>query len=247
MKKIILLINVILLFSSCEKVDDDTNLNCIENCTHIEGKITTKDNLPVKNIQLIFRFQKSIGTNSIYTRKIAKTKTDSNGNYSMDFYLKDEELGDSGPGWLNMFIVQNSINGNLFYVSNICLFEDILPILDRNTSLVKNVYLPTKKEIKIKLKNFVKLQEGDYFEVQLYVPSGFEDNEFNGYGNYFRYHTEAINKYRINIASQTFTIPAALNQTNYVVLVRMKNGVYTEETIPVSVDENSNTVLTYDY
>lgn len=247
MKKIILFINVILLYSSCEKVDDDTNLSCIENCTHIEGKITTKNNLPVKNVQLIFRFQKSTGTNSIYTRKIAKAKTDSNGNYSMDFYLKDEELGDSGPGWLNMFIEQNSINGSLFYVNRIYLFEDILPIYDRNTSRINNVYLPTKKDLKIKLQNFVQLQEGDYFEVQLYVPSGFENNELNTYGNYYRYHTEGINKYRINVSSKTFTIPAALNQTNYVVLVRMKNGLYSEETIPVAVDENSNTILTYDY
>ena len=238
---------VSILLCSCEKVDDDTNLNCIENCTHLEGKITTKDNLPVKNVQLIFRFQKSIGTNSIYTRKIAKTKTDSSGNYSMDFYLKDEELGDSGPGWLNMFIVQSSINGSLFYVDRIYLFEDILPIYDRNTSRINNVYLPTKTDLKIKLQNFVLFQEGDYFEVQLYVPSGFENNELNSYGNYFRYHTEGINKYRINVSSQIFTIPAALNQTNYVVLVRMKNGVYTEETIPVGIDENFNATLTYNY
>lgn len=245
MKKVILLFMSI-LFLSCEEIDNDTNIVCTENCTHIEGQILTKDQLPVKNVELIFCFQKSTGTYSIYTRKIAKAKTDVNGHYSMDFYLKDEELGESFGG-LEIYMKQNTIASKYFYPNRFNLFEG-LNINDRNISLTKNIYLPTKKDIKVKLQNFTPIQNGDYFEVQLYVPCGFDNSEISSItGNYHKYVTKGINFYRLNSPSQIFTIDAALDIINYVVLVRMKNGVYTEETIPVSVDENSNTVLTYDY
>jgi hypothetical protein len=245
MKKVILLFMSI-LFLSCEEIDNDTNIVCTENCTHIEGQILTKDQLPVKNVELIVSFQKSTGTNSIYTRKIAKSKTDVNGHYSMDFYLKDEELGESF-GSLEIYMKQNTIASKYFYPNRFNLFEG-LNINYRNISLTKNIYLPTKKDIKVKLQNFTPIQNGDYFELQLYVPCGFENSEISSItGNYHKYVTKGINFYRLNSPSQIFTIDAALDEINYVVLVRMKNGVYTEETITVSVDENSNTVLTYDY
>jgi hypothetical protein len=245
MKKVILLFMSILFFS-CEEINDDTNIVCTENCTHIEGQILTKDQLPVKNVELIVSFQKSTGTYSNYIRKIAKAKTDVNGYYNMDFYLKDEELGESFGG-LEIYMKQNTIASKYFYPNRFNLFEG-LNINDRNISLTKNIYLPTKKDIKVKLQNFTPIQNGDYFEVQLYVPCGFENSEISSItGNYHKYVTKGINFYRLNSPSQIFTIDAALDEINYLVLVRMKNGVYTEETIPVSVDENSNTVLTYDY
>jgi hypothetical protein len=245
MKKVILLFMSILFFS-CEEINDDTNIVCTENCTHIEGQILTKDQLPVKNVELIVSFQKSTGTYSNYIRKIAKAKTDVNGYYNMDFYLKDEELGESFGG-LEIYMKQNTIASKYFYPNRFNLFE-VLNINDRNISLTKNIYLPTKKDIKVKLQNFIPNQNGDYFEVQLYVPCGFENSEISSItGNYHKYVTKGINFYRLNSPSQIFTIDAALDEINYLVLVRMKNGVYTEETIPVSVDENSNTVLTYDY
>jgi hypothetical protein len=164
----------------------------------------------------------------------------------MDFYLKDEELGESFGG-LEIYMKQNTIASKYFYPNRFNLFEG-LNINERNISLTKNIYLPTKKDIKVKLQNFTPIQNGDYFEVQLYVPCGFENSEISSItGNYHKYATKGINFYRLNSPSQIFTIDAALDEINYVVLVRMKNGVYTEETIPVSVDENSNTVLTYDY
>ena len=249
MKKYILLVLLSLLVISCEEVDDNTNLSCTENCTRIEGRIVTEENLPLKNIELQFRFKKSTGTYSSYVRKIAKTKTDANGFYSMDFFIKDEELGEESEGYFDLFINRKSIPKKSFSVNDIYLFSGFYSIEDRNTTFTKNAYLPTKKEISIKLQNFTPIQQGDYFEVQLYLPCGFDNSEISPfYGDYHRYVTESINKYRLNTnLSQTYRIPAALNKVNYVVLVRVKNGIYSEERISLPVNENSNEIFTYDY
>jgi hypothetical protein len=246
MKKSIFCLMFLILIS-CEKVENDANLTCAKDCTHIEGRIVTKDNLPVKDIGIVFRFQKNTGTYSLYSRIIAQTKTDVQGNYSMDFFLKDEELGFSS-GSFDLFIKQNSISESLFYPSNIYLFNSIYQIENRNVSLVHNVYLPTKKKIKIKLQGFLPPANDDWFEIRLYVPCGFDSPEVNTfYENFHRYETESINKYRLTSESQIFEINAALNETNYVVLVRRKNGIYTEEKIPILIDENSNSIFTYTY
>jgi hypothetical protein len=121
MKKVILLFMSILFFS-CEEINDDANIVCTENCTHIEGQILTKDQLPVKNVELIVSFQKSTGTYSNYIRKIAKAKTDGNGDYNMDFYLKDEVLGESFGG-LEIYMKQNTIASKYFYPNRFNLFE----------------------------------------------------------------------------------------------------------------------------
>jgi hypothetical protein len=60
-----------------------------------------------------------------------------------------------------------------------------------------------------------------------------------------------LNKYQLNnynnLTSKTFEILLALNETNFIILGRMKNNIYTEERIPIQVTSATNQLLEYNY
>lgn len=251
MKKTILLSTIILFFSSCEKIDDDSNLVCSENCSSISGRAYTQSNIPLKNIVLKFRFQKSTGTNSIYTRIISKEKTDNLGNYNMVFYIKDEELG-TGVGGFDLFPQKNSVPTNVFYPYYFQLFYSSLQIDTRDFSLQKNLYIPTAKKIKVKLNNFNPISVDDYFSFEVLMPCGFDLDEINPEtGNNHSYADTGINTYILNqnttVSSKEFDVNFALNELNYIKVNRYKNGVYTEERIPINVTSDTNQTFEYNY
>lgn len=127
---------------SCDIVDNDTGLTCIEDCTGIFGKVYTRNNLAVKNVALVFRYQKSGGPESQYTRKIAKDVTDVDGKYDMNFYLQDDEISPGNAG-LELYVKENTVGNAYFYHSSGNLFGPIDSHDSRNVVLERNFYLPT--------------------------------------------------------------------------------------------------------
>src|SRR6476661_3388142 len=123
MRKVYFLLIVSMLIAACAERDDDSNDVCTASCTRIQGRVFTKENVPVKNAQMVFQFRKSTGTFSDYTRVIAKARTDSNGNYAMDFYLKDEELGEA-VGAFELYMTRASVPGNVFYHEDFSLWDN---------------------------------------------------------------------------------------------------------------------------
>lgn len=249
MKRITYLLLALLLFTACEKTDDDSDLECTANCTRIEGRVFTKDNMPVKNAQMVFHYRKSNGFNSVYTRILAKAKTDSNGNYAMDFYVKDEELG-AFPGSFELYMKKSGVRGDLFYHDDFSLWDNrMYSIYSRDTVMVRNLYLPTKKTVKVKLENFVPIAAGDMFQVQFHYPIGFETDEVNSLGNHHYYQLSGINQYMAvaNAPSSTFDIKLADGEINFIGITKIKNGVYSEEEHQILLDADSPTEFAYSY
>ena len=251
MKKIILLSSIILFFSSCEKVHDDSNLVCTTDCTSISGKVYTQGDTPLKNVLMKFRFQKSIGINALQTRILSKERTTNLGQYSMDFYIKDEELGE-GVGGFDLYPDKNTLPGNVFYPDYSQLFYSFYDIENRNFSMQKNLYIPTLKKVKVKLSGFHLDAPGDYFNVEILLPCGFDLDEVNPEtGNNHRYVNTGINRYSINQyanqPSKEFDVEFALNEPNYIKVRRSKSGVYSEEVFLVNITSNTNQPFEYSF
>ncbi len=251
MKKIILALAFLSLFASCEKIEDDSKVICTGDCTSISGNVYTHSNIPLKNVLLKFKFQKSGGQNLTLTRIISKEKTNGQGQYLMDFYLLDEEVA-SQIGSFSLYPDKNSIPGNVFYPEYFDLFTQIYHIPTRNVSLQKNLYIPTSKKLKIKLTNFHGIQQEDYFSVMGLIPCGFDNDQIDPQtGNNHSYAYNGLNKYQLiipsNTSTKTFEVDFALNELNFILIRRMKNASFTEEVIPIHVDANTNQIFEYSY
>ncbi len=252
MKKSILVILASFLISSCEKTEDDSNLVCTQDCSEITGKVYTHSGIPLKNILMKFKFSKNGSNNVRQTRIISKVKTNSLGEYAMNFYLNDEELGE-WIGDFSLYADKNTVPGNLFYQDYFNLFDTMYTITNRDFSVTRNLYIPTPKKVKIRLNNFNGPEQEDYFRVLAEVPCGFDyDDSINPEtGNNHKYATLGLNKYMLtnynNLTSKTFEVDLALNERNYILVGKMKNGVYTQERISIDVTENSNQILEFNY
>lgn len=81
---------LLIFITGCSKIDNDTKDICTSNCTTISGKFITANNSPVSNISVSLDYRRSGGElGGGYTRKIINTRSDQNGNFRKDFYLKD--------------------------------------------------------------------------------------------------------------------------------------------------------------
>ena len=252
MNRIYFIIAAFVLFS-CEKVEDDSNEVCSEDCTSLTGKVYTHSNTPLKNVAMKFKFQTvdSINNNIRLTRILSKVRTNNLGEYSMNFYLKDEELGE----WVGRFTLnadKNTVSSSVFYEDNFNLYDNIYNILTRDVTIQRNLYIPTLKKVKIKLNGFNGPAIEDYFRVLVEVPCGYDRPGIDpATGNNHGYAIMGLNKYMLNnynnITSKTFEVSLALNETNFIVLGRMKNNIYSQERIPIFITSATNQTLEYNY
>jgi len=255
MKNIIKFFTLLLVFTGCEKTEDDTNNNCTSNCTTLSGKFVTLNNAPVPNIKVSLKYRISggeLGGGS--TRKIASLESDQNGNFHKNFFIKDNELGNGASGYFDVEIDDSNIDVNKFIRTNNLIGSTttdigfaIYSITNRDTIIDKTFYIPKKAFIKVRLNNFVRLQADDSFEVQTLFPFGskvginnFLNSEystgFSGYGNW-----TAISN------NNLFTVFVAEGETNIIRVFRRKNGVNSAEDIPIFIPVNNTIELTYDF
>jgi hypothetical protein len=255
MKNLIAIFILFLLFTSCEKTEDDTDNNCTSNCTTLSGKFISLGNQPVPNIKVSLKYRISggeLGGGS--TRKIVDTKSGQDGNFYKDFFIKDSELGYVASGYFQVEIDDSNIDldqyirtNNLIGGNSADIGFAIFSIINRDTIIDKTFYIPKKAYIKVNLNNFIPQQADDNFEVQTLYPFGekigtntFLDSEyatgFSGYGNW---KAENINN--------TLHVFVAEGEKNIIRIFRRKNGVNTYEDFPIVIPPDNTIELTYNF
>ena len=157
MKKIIrttvILLASVTTFQSCLDADDgDINAVCNADCTTIQGRFTTEDGKPIKDVDLKFNWGVTYGGLGLglggKTRKIMTGKTDGNGAYKFVFYAKDEELTDGS------FAVNFKMPDDTYIVLKDYSYFQFFGVDKRDTVLVGNYHVARKGAvIKLKIKN----------------------------------------------------------------------------------------------
>lgn len=255
MKHLFKLLFLAVLFTSCEKTEDDTNENCTSSCTTLKGKFVSLNNVPVPNVKVTMKYRISGGGfGGGSTRKLVNTQSDQNGDFNKNFFIKDTELGNTAPGYFQVEIDDSALDVNQYIRTNNLTgggYSDIgfaiYSISTRDTIIDTTFYIPKKAFIKVNLNNFVPVQADDYFEVQTLYPFGakigfnsFLNSEygtgFSGYGNW-----------RATSLNTLVNVFVAEGENNMVRIVKRKNGVNTLQDVPIIVPANNTIELTYNY
>ena len=255
MKNIITILIILLVFTSCEKNEDDLKDVCTENCTTLSGKFISANNEPVANITVTLNYRISGGGfGGGSTRKIVKIESDKNGNFYKNFYIKDSELGNTAMGYFDIGIDDSKIDvnkyirtDNLIGTTTMIIGKSIYAITNRDTIINFTCYFPKKTYIKVNLNNFTPQQVDDSFEVRTLYPFGgnvgyneFLDSPygtgFSGYGNWTAKNL-----------NNNLNVFVAEGEKNIIRIIRRKNGVGSSEDFEVNVPPNNSIELTYDY
>ncbi len=255
MKTLFKLFILILIFTSCEKTEDNTNDNCTSNCTTLKGKFVSLNNVPVANIKVSMKYRISGGGfGGGSTRKLVNTQSDQNGNYNKNFFIQDNELGNSAPGYFEVEIDDSNIDVNRYIRTNNLTggsYSDIgfaiFSITNRDTIIDSTFYIPKKAFIKVNLNNFVPLQADDYFEVQTLYPFGpkvgvntFLNSEYStGFSGYDNWKATNLNN--------LLNVFVAEGENNIIRIIKRKNGVNTLQDFPLIIPPNNSIELTYNY
>ena len=252
MKASLLLVLMIGLFLSCSRTIDDTNQNCTSNCTIIRGRIFTRDNKPVSNVNVALSYKKNTVTYSYVKRKIKNVRSDQNGYYEIDFYMNDGEVGAAGNGYFTIDIDKNSFDSNHYLIPGNPLFaisSQIYSISKRDTTITKDYYMPTKSSLKIHLKDFKPIKPEDAFQVKVLYPYGWRTNVINDYlGGYFETGIAGeIGEYSATSNDYTTTIGVASNDTCVIRIAKIKNGISFPEETRIFILDNSLLEFTYHY
>ena len=255
MKNLIAVFVLLLIFTSCEKVEDDTGNFCTSNCTTLRGKFVTLNDQPVPNIRVALKYRISGGElGGGYTRKIVNTKSDKNGNFNNFFFIKDSELGRYTGGYFEVDIDDSNLDNNKYIRTNNLIGNTtsdigfaIYSIINRDTIIDETYYIPKKAYIKVNLNNYAAQKEGDRFEVRTYYPFGpkvgqntFLNSEYaTGFSGYDNWTAKTLNN--------SFKVFVAEGEKNIIHIIKLKNGVLLNQDIEVFVPANNTIELTYDY
>ena len=254
MKKIIAVLLLIAVYG-CSKTEDDTDNVCTSDCTILQGRFITLNNIGIEGVKVSLKYRISggpLGGGS--TRFIVETETDENGNFYKEFYIKDSELGESADGYFkidyddtNLDVSEYILSDNLIGTTTQPLRQAIYSINNRDTIIGNTVYLPKKTHIEINLNNFIPIQDGDHFEVRTLYPFGanigyndFLESEyatgFSGFGTFEA--TDINNQFNVFVAEE---------ENNIIRILKIKNGISTLEDFTIYVPENNNIELNYEY
>lgn len=252
MKKLILVLIVSQFLTSCAKTVDDTNNACTSNCTTLSGKFITLNNQPVPNIKVRLKYVRS-NELAYFARKLVDIKSDQNGNFYNDFFIKDNELGLT-DGYFQAEVDDSNIdNNNYIRINNLTgggyqdLSYVIYHIFNRDTIIDKSFYIPKKAFIKVNLNNFVIQQPGDTFEVQTLYPFGEKiginpllDSEYaTGFSGYGIWTATNLNT--------SFNVFVAEGENNIIRIIKRKNGIASSQDFLVTVPPNNTIELTYNF
>lgn len=247
MKKFIALFFVCLFLNSCYTTENDSKKNCIENCTTFSGQIKTVDGIGIPKVKLTLDYH--IGQElSSYTRIIGKATTDQNGFYEISVFIKDNELGESSPGYFTLALDPEKINNSLpdeYLKPNEPFERDpriiYYSIIDRNEILENDFIIPKKGNVKIKLKNFTPIIEGDYFNARVYYNYTFLSGNWSYISPYYGIYVEAKENPSI------LDFETVLNDTIKVLVNKKKNGVLENSLQQVILDSPTVYELELEY
>jgi hypothetical protein len=230
MKKLIILF-CIFIFISCSREDDDSKRGCTSDCTTFKGKISTVDGIGINGVSVAVIYY--IGTElGSYTRIVARTKTNLQGNYEMHAYIKEDELTPNARGSFSIDVDENQLNKSIpsRYLKPNEVYgatpDMVIYAIDQRNLVFENNYeIPLKANLKINLVGFIPIQEGDFF----WVATSFY------YGQPNSYSSGISSLYDIGRAKNEFTTInsfTVLNSNTNIGIYKKKNGVFekTEET-----------------
>lgn len=232
----------------CSPEDDDLNLACNSDCTIIKGRFVTLNNEGVSGVKLRLDYRTSNPPFSSNTRLIRDAVTDSDGNYELEFYINDDELGSDANGYFRVNVNSDNIDTSSMFGLTTSLGYAIYSINRRDTIIDMSFYLPKKEYITVNLNNFSPIDESDFFEVQTLFPFGlnigenqFLDSEydtgFSGYGTF-----------RADNSSTTFeNIPIAVGEDNVIRIHKRKNATTTATDTTLFIGPNNNLNLNFEY
>jgi len=255
MKHLVPLFLALLLATACSRTEDDTGATCTNDCTTISGKFISADHTPVPNVRVQFYYRIPGGElGGGYIRKIVNTLSDKDGNYSVDFHLKDDELWPKASGYFMVTIDDSKLDvtkyirtDNLIGYTTANIDYPIMRISSRDTVINNTFYIPKKAYIKVHLNNFVPQQDGDRFEVQTLYPFG-QQGEYNSFlDTYFSTGFSGYDNFKATEVNTTLQVFVAENEKNVIRILKRKNGVYTNEEYTLQVPYNNTIELTYDY
>nr|WP_315258170.1 hypothetical protein [uncultured Flavobacterium sp.] len=253
MKNLIKCLLLILSISltSCYGTDDDTDKVCNGNCNVFTGRIYTENNVGIPDVEITLSYTlNQIGAN--YERIIAKSKTDSNGNYKIEGYIKDNEFN-VGIFHLNADEnkIENSLSNNFYKPSDLVhdnfpsnIGEYIFSNLKNRSQIIDIDYrIPYKTNFVVNLNNFNPNTPNDKFGIGNRIEYGFK-------GFYNRFLTKQSNGdgfgYGIGI-NTTLTIPGVYGE-NFISVFRFKNGLVEDKNETILINNpNTNTPLNYAY
>jgi hypothetical protein len=166
------LICLVALFQSCSKEENDLiSQQCEFECTTITGKFMTDNGeVPIPNAKLIVKWDNIPYLGSGIIRTKATTLTDSEGNFTLNFSIRDEELEDGG------FYIEYVLNEEQYlnsYQNRITLYQ-----ISRDTTVEINYNIPRKAFINLSLINLDEIQPADNFATDFYYerPIGFDQS-----------------------------------------------------------------------
>jgi hypothetical protein len=254
MNKFILILLIMSLYG-CSIIDDDTNNICPSDCTTLQGRFITQNNVGLKGVKVLLKYRTSGGAlGGGSTRLIVDTQTDENGNFYKEFYINNNELGATANGYFKIEYDDTNLDVNKYILSDNQignttqpLGQAIYSINTRDTIIGNTYYLPKKSNIAVNLNNFVAIQDGDYFEVRTRYPFGayignndLLDTEYStGFSGWGTFQASELN-------SQLNPFVAE-NEQNIIRIARRKNGVNTVEDFTVFVPSDNSIELTYEY
>jgi hypothetical protein len=235
-----LLFSIITLFENCYRVDDDDiNAVCPRDCTTIKGRFVTKDgNVPVSNMRLHFEFfAGNMSGFASFTRKIATTTTDENGNFLISFYARDNEIRDA-PGWYSSYQLRFDVP-DITYLTRPNSDHIGARIDKRDTTVVLNYQLPILKSfIRIKFVNPEAIGEDESLQCRFRYIAGDTTARFAGYWH----GSELSTSWTPHTTDSTFT--TASDQYTYLEVAKRKNGEYSRYQDSVLIAPNQ--LLEYD-
>ncbi len=227
------IISGLFLFFSCSKQEDDLiSQNCEADCTEIVGKVMTDDgSTPIPNlkISLVWDHDPNSGPDIIRTK--ASTTTDAEGNYSLKFYLRDDELDD---GFHRLY--HDRIETNEFLASNLnginAFFE-----LNRDTLIIQNHNIPRKAYLNLSFLNLDQIQQGNSLMTEFSYPrpTGFSqsiDGQIRGWNSE---------------SEQNHVIEIAANQPIELKIYRTIDGVSTIEIESLFFEAGTTSDYTIDF
>ncbi len=232
------------IFQSCEK--DDTALECQTDCTTVQGQIVTAKGEPLPNIPVAFDYQYILGIGS-KVRRIKKITTDKNGNYKMQFFVKDEELTGDAGGYFELVIDYSNLDSEVYISTDSYYSLAVGQISNRDTTITLDFYNPKKAYITVNLNSFNPSTEDDSFIIRSFYPTGRKigqnsllDTEYQ-----IAQGTE-VKANSVNTISDSVLV--ALEDINRIGVNRRKNGVELEtEYYTIYVDKNNEIELNYSY
>ncbi|MEX0360726.1 MAG: hypothetical protein AB3N10_07015 [Allomuricauda sp.] len=176
MKDTIYLLLLAILAQSCDK--DDTDLTCISDCTLIQGQFLTAKGAPLKNVKVGVNYYRSQGIGSSI-RRIKKTSTDKNGNFKMQFYVNDDELGNV-PGYFQFVYDYNGLDPDVFIGTDYNSYG-IGAIHSRDTIISLEFYNPKKAFITANLNGFNPIKPEDHYKLNSQIPAGLKIDNHNSW------------------------------------------------------------------